>query len=58
MIEFINENNICNYLNLFYDIVEEKDVKEKIKRKLKQWKNNAYKRKQNVNMYVYEKYYN
>lgn len=58
MMEFINENNICNYLNLFYDIVEEEDVKEKIKRKLTQWKNNAYKRKQNVNMYVYEKYYN
>ena len=58
MIEFINENNICNYLNLFYDIVEEKDVKEKIKRKLTQWKNNAYKCKQNVNVYVYNKYYN
>ena len=58
MIEFINENNICNYLNLFYDIVEEEDIKEKIKHKLTQWKNNAYKRKQNVNMYVYEKYYN
>ena len=58
MMEFINENNICNYLDLFCDIIEEKDVKEKIKHKLIQWKNNAYKRKQNVNMYVYEKYYN
>lgn len=56
--EFVNENNIWNYLNLFYDIVEQEDVKEKIKHKLTQWKNNAYKRKQNVNMYVYEKYYN
>lgn len=56
--EFVNENNIWNYLNLFYDIIEQEDVKEKIKHKLAQWKNNAYKRKQNVNMYVYEKYYN
>lgn len=55
--EIITPYNIFNYLKFFEKIIDDDNLKTKIKLKLKQWNDVAHKKKQDTNVYLYQKYY-